>query len=147
MYLELISSIGVRCVLPRKGTGKACVAWRATRKERQRSQRPFWEEPAGSSLFGRIAALRSRAKTPSLGPASRLALHPKQGKLALTPIDETSSNCYTDRFIYHCRNCKSQYFFTDRRYPQMDKRPMRAPGVCVSDGSGVIRLLSSDSPA
>ena len=53
--------------------------------------RPFWEEPVGSGLFGRIAALRIRVKTPSLDPDSRLALHPKQGKLALTPIYEMSS--------------------------------------------------------
>ena len=57
----------------------------------QRGQRPFWEEPGGSGLFGRIAALRIGVKTPSLDPNSRLALHPKQDKLALTPIYEMSS--------------------------------------------------------
>jgi hypothetical protein len=58
----------------------------------QRGQRPFWEEPVGSGLFGRIAALRIEVKTSSLDLDSRLALHPKQGKLALAPIDEMSSN-------------------------------------------------------
>ncbi|WP_034380675.1 hypothetical protein, partial [Herbaspirillum sp. CF444] len=38
-------------------------------------------------------ALRIGVKTPSLDPDSRLALHPKQGKLALTPIYEMSSIC------------------------------------------------------
>src|SRR5450830_1107303 len=57
----------------------------------QRGQRPFREEPEGSGLFGRIAALRLGVKTPSLDPESRLALHPKQGKLALTPLCEMSS--------------------------------------------------------
>jgi hypothetical protein len=59
------------------------VAWRATRKERN----------AASALFGRIAALRIEVKTSSLDLDSRLALHPKQGKLALAPIDEMSSRC------------------------------------------------------
>jgi hypothetical protein len=60
----------------------------------QRGQRPFWEEPVGSGLFGRIAALRIELKTSSLDLDSRLALHPKQGKLALAPIYEMSSNNY-----------------------------------------------------
>ena len=51
----------MRCILPRKGAGKA------------------------------FDALRIGIKTPSLDPDARLALHPKQGKLALTLIDEMSS--------------------------------------------------------
>jgi hypothetical protein len=46
----------------------------------------------GSGLFGRIAALRIEVKTSSLDLDSRLALHPKQDKLALAPIDEMSSS-------------------------------------------------------
>jgi hypothetical protein len=46
------------------------VAWRATRKE------------------------RNEVKTSSLDLDSRLALHPKQGKLALAPIYEMSSSMF-----------------------------------------------------
>jgi len=55
--LELISSIGVDAFFPERA-----LARRATRRVAghaqgaQRSQRPFWEEPGGSGLFGRIAA-------------------------------------------------------------------------------------------
>jgi|GEM_PF-1544422 len=67
------------------------VAWWCHAQGVQRGQRPFWKEPGGSGLFGRIAALRIGVKTSSLDPDSRLALHPKQGKLAFTPIYEMSS--------------------------------------------------------
>src|SRR5450830_314064 len=70
------------------------VAWWCHAQGVQRGQRPFWKEPGGSVLFGRIAALRIGVKTSSLDPDSRLALHPKQGKLAFTPIYEMSSSCY-----------------------------------------------------
>jgi len=68
------------------------VAWWCHAQGVQRGQRPFWKEPGGSVLFGRIAALRIGVKTSSLDPDSRLALHPKQGKLAFTPIYEMSSS-------------------------------------------------------
>jgi len=42
------------------------VAWRCHAQGAQRGQRPFWEEPEGSGLFGRSAALRIGIKTPSL---------------------------------------------------------------------------------
>src|SRR5450830_344991 len=53
-----------------------------------RGQRPFSDEPEGSGLFG------------------RLVLHPKQEKLALTPMDEmrsreTSSICFLPPFSPH----------------------------------------------
>src|SRR5450830_1586927 len=68
------------------------VAWWCHAQGVQRGQRPFWKEPGGSGLFGRIAALRIGVKTSSLDPDSRLAIHPKQGKLAFTPIYEMSSS-------------------------------------------------------
>jgi hypothetical protein len=81
----------------RESRSRKALARRATRRvvvPHARSATrpaPFWAEPGGSGLFGRIAALRIWVKTPSLDPNSRLALHPKRDSLALAPIYEMSS--------------------------------------------------------
>jgi hypothetical protein len=92
----------------------------------QRGQRPFWEEPVGSGLFGRIAALRIEVKTSSLDLDSRLALHPKQGKLALAPIDEMSSKEITGQ--------KRNRMFRFEGYLQLfEDTPSEAPAIYDSE--------------
>ncbi len=83
----------MRCVLPRKGTGKTRDASRggATRKERNAASALSGKNPKGATCLGELPRYESGGKTSSLDPDSRLALHPKQGKLALMPIDEMSS--------------------------------------------------------
>ena len=96
--------------------GARRVVWRCHTQGAQRGQRPFWAEPGGSGPFGRIAALRIWAKTPSLDPNSRLALHPKRDSLALAPIYEMSSTLFmfdlgqempSDSGILCCLSCSA----------------------------------------
>src|SRR5450830_1037584 len=75
MYLELISSIGVRCVLPRKGTGKACVASRGGPRARSGNAASALsgKNPQGAACLGELLRYEAGPRRPVL--ALLRALH------------------------------------------------------------------------
>ncbi|MBP1313526.1 hypothetical protein RJO15_05435 [Herbaspirillum huttiense F1] len=68
IQVELISSIGVRCVLPRKGAGKARDAscGGATRKERNAASALSGQNPEGAARLGELLRYEFGSRRPVL---------------------------------------------------------------------------------